>query len=113
MGKKTIKVYRHWDVLLHKTDVLPEWKLNKSKDNVLVSGEVTWHHHRVGAGATVELLEWEQTEDNNYFRGVVTVKRKPVKITHEEHNEIELKPWKYTAYVQREYDLLENRRVVD
>jgi len=37
-------------------------------------------------------LDGEQTEENSYFRGVVTVKRKPVKITHEEHNPIELKP---------------------
>ena len=107
------KLIRHWDLLLVPDGEIPEGKLKQKKDNCVLDGEVTWHHQRVGAGATVELLEWEQTEDNNYFRGVVTVKRKPVKITHEEHNEIELKPWKYTAYVQREYDLLENRRVVD
>ena len=108
------KVIRHWDLLLVPDGEIPEGKLKQKKDKCVLDGEVTGHHHRVDAGATVELLEWEQTEDNNYFRGVVTVKRgKPVKITHEEHNEIELKPWKYTAYVQREYDLLENRRVVD
>ena len=87
------KVIRHGDLLLVPNGEIPEGKLNPKKDNCVLDGEVTWHHHRVGAWATVELLEGEQTEDNSYFRGVVTVKRgKPVKITHEEHNEIELKP---------------------
>lgn len=110
------KVIRHWDLLLVPNGEIPKGKLKPKKDNCILDGEVTWHHHRVGTGATVELLDWEQTEENNYFRWVVTVPTKtkqPVKITHEEHDPIELEAGKYTAYVQREYDLLENRRVVD
>lgn len=109
-----VKVIRHGDLLLVPDGEIPDGNLKNKKDNCVLDWEVTGHHHRVGAGATVQLLDGEQTEENNYFRGVVTVKKwKPVKITHEEHNEIELTTGKYTAYVQREYDLLENRRVVD
>lgn len=39
--------------------------------------------------------------------------KQPTKITHEEHKTIELPQGIYEAYVQREYDPIEERKVVD
>lgn len=39
--------------------------------------------------------------------------KKKTKITHEEHDTIILTPGKYETFVQREYDPIQERRVLD
>lgn len=107
---KTVKVIRHWDLILHKNNNDPKEPLVKKDDNCVLDWEVTGHHHRLDDNADV--LVCEPTQANDYYRWVVTVK-KPAKLSHEEHNTIELAPWKYSAYVQREYFPLNERKVLD
>jgi len=107
-----IRVYRHWDLLI------TEWQVAKAKTEIkqdwcMLEWEVTNHHHRLSNGTFCVALE-EPTAQNDYYRWHITIpKRKKGKVTHEEHDVIELKPWKYDTWVQREYDPIEERRVID
>lgn len=105
-----MNIIRHWDLILIKNDDAKTDGLVKKDDNCVLDWEVSWHHHRLDSNADV--LVCEPTQDNSYFRGVVTVK-KPAKLSHEEHNTIELPAGKYSAYVQREYQPLDERKVMD
>lgn len=109
---KEIKVYRHGDLLLVPTDQPKEAAKELKKDNCILEWEVTNHHHRASVGATVEICVDEPSQINDYHRGTVIAPAE-TKITHEEHDTIELKQGKYDAYVQREYDPIEERRVID
>lgn len=111
MKKNTVKVYRHGDLLLTTTNTKKSNELKKSTDWVVLSWEVTNHHHRMDSNADV--LVCEPTQANDYFRGTVKVKEIPAKLTHEEHHTIELPKGEYSAYVQREYQPLDERRVLD
>ena len=109
---KVIKVYRHWDLLLHATDEEIKAILQSKEDNCVLDWEVSWHHHRVGAEWTVAVCE--PTVDNRYYRGRVSIPEKvKTTITHEEHAPIELEWGQYDAWVQREYSPLNERKVMD
>lgn len=107
-----IKVYRHGDLLLHHTNKPKKARKKVKEGNCILEGEVTNHHHRASAGATVEICVDEPSQANDYHRGTVIAPAKTT-ITHEEHDTITLRKGKYDAYVQREYDPIFERRVVD
>lgn len=103
--------YRHWDVIITKVDALPEW-LQKRDSLILVEWETTGHAHRLDTGVFRANSEWP-TLLNKYQIWYVVVPEEGAKLTHEEHDTIELKQGIYWIWVQREYDPIEERRVVD
>lgn len=109
-----MKVYRHWDLLIVKTDKVRDDIVEKSETNCILEGEVTNHHHRADCNACVSIAVLEPTAQTDYYRWVIEVPtKKKTKITHEEHNTIILTPGKYETFVQREYDPIQERRVLD
>lgn len=108
-----MKVYRHWDLLIVPVKKTRSNKVKKSKTNCILEGEVTNHHHRADSNASVSIAVLEPSEATDYYRGTVISPTAPTKITHEEHDTITLDPGKYETFVQREYDVMENRRVLD
>ena len=104
---------RHGDVLITKVDELPEW-LIKQDHLRLAEWEVTWHAHRLSGGTFYKTAE-EPSQGNNYtvWYFVVEDNGEEVALTHEEHKTLIYTPWVYWVWLQREYDELEERRVVD
>lgn len=105
-----MNTYRHWDVIITKVDALPEW-LQKKETLVLVEWD-TWHKHKLNTGEFWSNAEWP-TIQNKYQIGYVVVPEEWAKLTHEEHDTIELKQGLYLIGIQREYDPIEERRVID
>jgi hypothetical protein len=95
------KEYRQGDVLLVEVSSMPEGA--KQKDNVLALGEVTGHSHTI-EGAEVYL------KDGNQY---VIVKQKQAVVNHQEHKQIQVPKGIYSVVIQREYDVLANRLVMD
>jgi hypothetical protein len=107
-----INIIRHWDLILH-PDGNEQRHTQIKEDNCILDGEITGHHHRLSGTATVEIATEEPAISNGYYRWFVKVKEKQAKLTHEEHDTIILQPWRYDAWVQREYDPIEERKVID
>jgi len=109
-----MKVYRHGDLLIVPVTKERSDKVKKSETNCILEGEVTNHHHRADKNASVSIAVLEPTNETDYYRGVIEVPvKKKTKITHEEHDTIILTPGKYETFVQREYDVLGERKVLD
>jgi hypothetical protein len=109
-----MKVYRHGDLLIVPVNKKRKDKVKKSETNCILEGEVTNHHHRADKNASVSIAVLEPTQTTDYYRGVIEVPvRKKTDITHEEHDTITLDPGKYETFVQREYDPIQERRVID
>ena len=106
-----MKIFRHGDLVLIETKKKKQ-NLVKSKSNIILEGEASNHYHRISNGATILKSKVEPTKENNYFLGMLEVES-PSKLTHEEHGTIEIPPAFYDAFVQREYDPQEERRVID
>lgn len=108
------EVYRHGDLLIVPVHKVKDKATKKSETNSILEWEVTNHHHRADSNATVAIAVEEPNQSNDYYRGAILVPtRKTTKITHEEHGTIELTEWQYETYVQREYDPIEERKVLD
>lgn len=109
-----VDVYRHGDLLIVPVEEVRDAKTKLSETNCILEGEVTNHHHRADQNAQVNIAVLEPTSETGYYRGYLDIptKKKTV-ITHEEHAPIELKEWKYETRVQREYDPIAERRVID
>ena len=105
-----MKIFRHGDLLLVEVSQLPN-EAKKTERSVLLEGEASNHFHRI-SGATVYEIPEEPVDANNYTLGYLTVE-KEAKLTHEEHNAIEIPAGIYKFLCQREYDPQENRRVRD
>lgn len=97
-------MYRHGDLLIEKTESIPEGATPK-KDNVLVYGTATGHAHRLSGGVVLE------EGDNMYL----SVPGREGALTHEEHNTIQLPPGSYRVTRQIEYNPYEKatRMVMD
>lgn len=100
--------YRHWDLILIEGRMKD--KVNKDATNIVLSGN-TGHNHRLNNGIFYKSTE-EPSLNNDYFLGNVEV-RKEWSLTHEEHDTIILPKGIYECYCQREYDPIEERRVLD
>lgn len=99
---------RQGDVFIQRIKTVPASAkpVTRKGDVILALGEVTGHAHRIKASldAVDVLAEAEKI--------ILNVKR-PVTVTHEEHGPITLAPGVYESYIQREWDELEERRVLD
>ena len=99
---------RHGDVLVEKVESIPEG-LSKKKDTVLLEGEASGHYHRLHGGT---VFAEKPTQENNYNLGYFNLEE-ATELTHEEHGTIVFTPGKYKFYSQREYDPIQEHRVVD
>ena len=99
------KQYRHGDLLLEEVQSIPMGG-NKRKNGIILAGEATGHHHRIGGNSAV--LDYP---DEKVF---VEVNSPTAPLTHEEHNRIDIPAGKYRVIRQREYDPYEGvRNVLD
>lgn len=103
-------VIRHWDLLLHKDGEAKNIPTILQTNKVLLAWESTGHHHRIIGNANVYTCE--PLPQNEYYLWYVDV-LEPSELVHEEHNTIKLPIWRYNLYCQREYDPIEERRVLD
>lgn len=99
-----------------RVDWLPE-KLKehfiKQNHKELVQWEVTGHAHRLDKWE-VYYAKADPSGDNSYTVGYFVVPEwETANLTHEEHKTLEYWPWTYWFGVQREYDPVEERRVLD
>ncbi|MDH5681243.1 MAG: hypothetical protein OEZ36_06635 [Spirochaetota bacterium] len=105
--KKEKEAYRHGDVILLKSNKLPnDVKTTGDKDLVFAKGEVTGHAHRILAGA---ILYESQNDGSRYLK----VREKTARLTHEEHKAIDLPKGVYQILIQREYEPDGWREVMD
>ena len=95
-----MKTIRQGDVLLMKIDKLPETSVEK--DNVLARGEATGHSHKIMNGKVLQLNSQQY----------VVVEKEAI-LEHEEHDNIEIPQGIYEVRIQREYNPIENRQVMD
>lgn len=102
------KVFRHGDVLIEKVSFIPKG-LKKKKDLILLEGEASGHFHVLSKG---DVFEVTPTKDNNYLLGYFKTEDGTL-LTHQEHETIEIPAGIYKFYAQREYDEIEERRVID
>lgn len=92
-----MEIYRHGDVIIQRIDNIPGKKMKQDKTNILVEGEVTGHAHKLIKGEV-----WKLADPEEMTIGFLKV-LEPTKITHEEHNPIELPKGNYKFSVQKEY----------
>jgi len=96
-------VIRHGDVKIEQVETIPKSK--KINKIVLAEGEVTGHFHVLQG----ELAFAEQDNDK-YFE----VLSESAKLSHEEHDTLQIPKGKYKYLIQREVDLAgEIRQVMD
>ena len=95
-------MFRHGDVLVMKVDEIPS-EVKKLDHRVLAYGEVTGHAHRLDVG---ELFETRNGE-------LYLKMKKAGKLSHEEHNTINIPKGNYRVVHQREYTPEAIRRVLD
>lgn len=109
------KLSHQGDLLIIKLDKLPEG-LKPAKSNIILEGEATGHVHRLVTG----ILLLEETP-SKYSLGYVQ-SDKPITIEHifagtdtstREHEPQILEPGIYHLESQREYDEIEDRKVID
>lgn len=84
-----------------------EIKKKKLKQNWVAEGEVTGHFHRIKENAEV----FKSVDDECLLLRVL----EPTKITHEEHDALDLYSGNFKINIKREYDHFEEetRRVID
>lgn len=96
-----VKAYRQGEVLIFKLPKrmygsIPTYSLRPKPDNVIREGEESGHEHKVVGDAQLSLFSHNQDE------GIIDVGNEGAKITHPEHNDIDLKPGKYAVKTQKE-----------
>ncbi len=98
----------------------PSWK--KLGSNVIREGEATGHKHEVitQAPGVAAIL----APANQFIRGLadmaaigsedrMLIAQKPVEIVHPEHRPLNLPEGSYLIIIQREYDEVKARRIID
>jgi hypothetical protein len=95
--------YRQGDLLIVKTNILPE-KRNIVPSGILLHGETTGHSHRVESPGRVSV---------DSRGGIFIESEETVNVVHEEHDTIEIPEGRYYIVRQREYDEKEIRYVTD
>ena len=105
---KNIKLKRHGDLMIMSVDSIPK-NLPIKPDTILLEGEASNHFHRLDGGVVYSITP---TIENNFNLGYFELKEE-AKLSHEEHDTIVLAPGKYKFFAQREYDEIEDRRVID
>jgi hypothetical protein len=100
------QLYRHGDILVGATAVLPEDATARPGATVLAWGEVTGHSHRIEDPRTATLYEHSGI-------GYLQVTAPNARLIHEEHGPITLPRGTYRFWHQREYTPQAIRRVID
>jgi hypothetical protein len=103
MNKK--EQVRQGDVFMEKIDKLNLSKFKKRESNVIQFGEVTGHAHRV-ADPGAEIYE---AANGDIFVKITN----PTELIHEEHGAIALDKGFYKVTIQREFDPVRDRQVLD
>jgi hypothetical protein len=102
-----MKILRQGDVLLVKSEYIPETAQDTTKgDIILAHGETTGHAHRIRQPEKKARI-WDAGAER--FLQVLEV----VALTHEEHSSITINPGIYRVAIQTEYTPQELRRVQD
>jgi len=101
-----MKAYRHGDVVLVEMNHDPRWKSDykTSTETVLATGEMTGHSHRISPIVEGEELHVSRGTSRAFGRDAwfLTIPKGGAKVTHEEHNRIDLPKGDYIAFQQRE-----------
>jgi len=99
-----MNILRHGDVLLKEVKGIKATG-KKIKEHVLAEGEVTGHNHK----AYGEMIPFKFKE-KDYIKAIT-----PLRLLHQEHNEIEIPVGTYEIVFEREYDPFkeEFKKVVD
>ena len=99
------EVGMHGDVVIYRVEDLPEdfESLKKEPYDCLAYGEATGHAHKLFDGV-FDLKIDHQNPSVRHLRVA-----EPVKLRHQEHKEITLRPGNYRIGIQREYDPFEKR----
>jgi hypothetical protein len=97
------KLIRQGDVILKRIDKIPE-KASLTNNFVLAEGEATGHKHLL-SGKAVTVLE---TIDRKFINAGTTAI-----LMHEEHKQVMIPKGLYEVKVQREYDPVQERKVMD
>ena len=128
--KKIVKYnkYQQGDVVMFQVDdaTFDKYATARGSDNavsyntqshnnpVLAFGEVTGHLHQIHMKDMLE--EAEVTLHMGYYReagkdvpDAFEVREKPVTLTHEEHNPLDIPPGKYVVRIIREFDHIAGR----
>ena len=94
---------RQGDVLLVSVDAVPDTAQKQEGRCILAMGEVTGHAHEVPLGGQI----WVDV-DHRYLEIL-----QDTKLTHQEHEHIQLRPGLFEIVIQREYSPEEVRSVQD
>ena len=91
-----------------------DYNTQSHNNPVLAFGEVTGHLHQIHMKDMLE--EAEVTLHMGYYReagkdvpDALEVREKPVTLTHEEHNPLDIPPGKYVVRIIREFDHIAGR----
>lgn len=104
------KILAQGDVLLVRTSKSTKHTTTVAPENgriILARGEATGHHHSLVADEDTRLL----TEEGG--RMLLEIMAGTKTLEHQEHGPIILSPGTYEVRLQREYDLIGERRVTD
>ena len=92
--------YRHGDLLIREVTEFPN-SLKKLNTKVLADGEATGHTHTIEGNA--QIFENLNEDLDNKFLEVFD----EVKLVHQEHKQINIRPGKYVVIIEREYNPFE------
>ena len=95
-------------------DHVVDYNTQSHNNPILAFGEVTGHLHQIHMKDMLE--EAEVTLHMGYYREAgkdvpdgFEVREKPVTLTHEEHNPLDIPPGKYVVRIIREFDHIAGR----
>lgn len=107
-NKNNANIFRQGDVLLVPVDSIPSG-LHKTARCTLALGEATGHHHTIDQGA----VGFSETDSNVAMADYIAVEAALAKLTHQEHDTIEIPKGNYRVYRQVEYTPEAIKPVVD
>ena len=97
-------IYRHGDLCIREVTEFPK-HLTKLDTKVLAEGEVTGHTHTIEGNA--QIFENLNKDLDNKFLEVFD----EVKLVHQEHKQINIKPGKYVVIIEQEHNPFKNENV--
>jgi len=97
MIKEQGRILRHGDILFREVTDIPKNARN-IKSDIVAMGEKTGHHHKlVGA-----FQMYESTENGQAVKYIDISQQ--TRLTHQEHNTLDIPQGKYVIVNEREYD---------
>lgn len=107
---KNLKQFRQGDVIVQSAIIPKDAVLLPPTERgiVLAEGEVTGHYHKISVLDREDKITAYEKDGKIYLHV-----EEPVELTHDEHSEIQIPVGDYVSYIQREYNPLMNRKVID